>query len=179
MTEEREKRPEKPREEPLDVGFREKDPRVVNHQYELDRLYHSWHSATDNEVALRKGRAIITLLMRWVEFGPEFDDEDRTAAKAAKAKLEGVVIKTAVKEQVVAGRKTYKVEWDSYAVHIGDADLEHALAFVRREAIDVKLDAQAECISHLLGICDRKEVLVRDYKVGKDEGDKLKDRVRR
>ena len=39
--------------ESLDVGFREKDPRYVHHQYELDRLFREWHSARDNNTALR------------------------------------------------------------------------------------------------------------------------------
>ena len=152
--------------ESLDVGFREKDPRYVHHQYELDRLFREWHSARDNNTALRKGRAIISTLLRWIEFGEEFDADDLKEAK--KAIEDGkVTIKTKIKQQDIGtGDESYKVEWDSYSMYVRPDNLTEVFEFARAEAIDVKLDAQAIVIATLLGICDRKKVLDRDYRVG-------------
>ena len=161
------------RAEPLEVGFREDEPRIIHHQYELDRLYREYHSARDNEVQLRKGRAIVAVLMRWIRFGTEFEPDDLDEAKDA-VEAGKVVVKTAVKTRSIGTPdEHYVVEWDSYNMAVRQGDLEGALGFVRVEALDVKLDAQAEVISTLLGICDRRKVLQRDYRVGLTPEEKM------
>lgn len=166
-----EKPPE--RAEPLDVGFKEDEPRIVNHQYELDRLFREWHSARDNEVALRKGRALVSKMMSWIRAGDPFTKDDLAMAKDVQKEAK-VVIKTSVQQQGLGSvDEHYKVTWDSYTVHVREASLGVTYDFVRREAIDVKLDAQADLISELMALCEKRKVMDRDYRVGLTPQEKM------
>lgn len=173
MKDEKDKQRKYETPETLDVGFYEDKPRFVQHQHELDRLVREWHSVKDDNVALRKGREIVSKLMEWIMYRPEFDEKDRREAEAAYAesKLE---IKTKRRIRAIGSEDEHYIEeWDSYSVEYRKENAPESMEHMRREAVDVKLDRQSKAFYILRGICGRRGLLKLDYPLGRTVKDEI------
>lgn len=156
------------------VGFREEDPRRVDHQYELDRLFREWHNAETPFESVQKGNAIMALVLRWINYSEKFDPDDRKEAENLYKGAQ-VTVKTEV-ELRARGQKDehYYANYDGVPMVLRGTEFGEGMRHIRVEADRVQATAQVSAISGLMGICDRKEFLDLDYTVGLTTKDEMK-----